>query len=372
MFLINKSEKKLENIKGATFKELGISERYDLQEWLEKSPDIFGEDLLIIQKEFDGFNDTHERLDLLALDKQGNVVVIENKLDDSGRNVIWQVIKYASYISTFKSEEIREIYEQYLKKQNRKESADEIFRDFFGNEDYEELINKGNSQRIIMVAGKFRKEITSTVMWLMNYGLRISCFKASVFKHGEQELFNLEQIIPLKDTEDYIIKIASKNIDELDSKESIKKRQGRRVEFWSQFLTEMNKQSDIMSNVGPGYDDWIPIALGMAGVSENLVVTQKYARTEIYINRGSSDLNKEVFDYLYNNKEQIEQKFGEKLVWERKDDKVTSRIKIQIDGVSVSNKDDWSKMINFLIDTAIRMKNAISDEIQKMRVEFKK
>jgi len=43
---------------------------------------------LVIQKEFDGFNETNERLDLLALDKQGNIVVIENKLDDSGKDVI--------------------------------------------------------------------------------------------------------------------------------------------------------------------------------------------------------------------------------------------------------------------------------------------
>jgi RecB family endonuclease NucS len=88
MFLINRSKKQLENIENATFKELGISERYDLQEWLEKNPSIFGEDLLVIQKEFDGFNETNERLDLLALDKQGNIVVIENKLDDSGKDVI--------------------------------------------------------------------------------------------------------------------------------------------------------------------------------------------------------------------------------------------------------------------------------------------
>lgn len=39
-----------------------------------------GEELLIIQKEFDGFDDTRERLDLLALDKDGNLVIIENKL----------------------------------------------------------------------------------------------------------------------------------------------------------------------------------------------------------------------------------------------------------------------------------------------------
>ena len=52
---------------------------------MKKTPEALGENLLIIQKEFDDFEDTRERLDLLALDKKGRLVVIENKLDDSGR-----------------------------------------------------------------------------------------------------------------------------------------------------------------------------------------------------------------------------------------------------------------------------------------------
>lgn len=42
-----------------------------------KEPSSLGEELLIIQKEFDGFADTRERLDLLAIDKNGNLVIIE-------------------------------------------------------------------------------------------------------------------------------------------------------------------------------------------------------------------------------------------------------------------------------------------------------
>lgn len=38
-------------------------------------------------KEFNGFMDTNERLDLLVLDKQMNFVIIENKLDDSSKDV---------------------------------------------------------------------------------------------------------------------------------------------------------------------------------------------------------------------------------------------------------------------------------------------
>ena len=85
MFVVNNVDKTASKIKEISFKDIGLKERSDLQEWIANNPIILGEDLLIIQKEFDGFNDTKERLDLLALDKNGNLVIIENKLDDSGK-----------------------------------------------------------------------------------------------------------------------------------------------------------------------------------------------------------------------------------------------------------------------------------------------
>ena len=100
MYIINKSTNRIEKIESATFKQLGFKEREHLQEWIANNPSCLNEELLIIQKEFDGFNDTSERLDLLAIDKQGNLVVIENKLDDTGRDVTWQVLKYSSNCST--------------------------------------------------------------------------------------------------------------------------------------------------------------------------------------------------------------------------------------------------------------------------------
>lgn len=94
MFVLDKEKNRIIKIKSKNFSDLGIRERENLQVWLENNPEAFGEELLFIQKEFDGFDDTRERLDLLALDKQGNIVVIENKLDDSGRDVTWQVLIY--------------------------------------------------------------------------------------------------------------------------------------------------------------------------------------------------------------------------------------------------------------------------------------
>ena len=96
------------------FAALNLREREHLQDWLVRMPDALGEELPIIQKEFDGFADTRERLDVLALDKEGRLVVVENKLDDSGRDFVWQALKYVAYCSSLKKAEIVEIYQSYL------------------------------------------------------------------------------------------------------------------------------------------------------------------------------------------------------------------------------------------------------------------
>jgi hypothetical protein len=63
MYIINKVTNRIEKIETATFRQLGFKEREHLQEWIANNPSCLNEDLLIIQKEFDGFNDTSGRLD---------------------------------------------------------------------------------------------------------------------------------------------------------------------------------------------------------------------------------------------------------------------------------------------------------------------
>lgn len=75
MYRIDRDNNQITKLKSVSFSEMGFRERNHLQEWLAKTPEALGEELLIIQKEFDGFDDTRERLDLLALDREGRLVV---------------------------------------------------------------------------------------------------------------------------------------------------------------------------------------------------------------------------------------------------------------------------------------------------------
>lgn len=97
MYKVDIEKKKLVKIPTTSFSSLKLKERFDIQEWIEGTPEILDEELLIIRKEF--VLPSGKRLDLLAIDKEGALVVIELKGDDSGNNVEWQAIKYESVLT---------------------------------------------------------------------------------------------------------------------------------------------------------------------------------------------------------------------------------------------------------------------------------
>ncbi len=368
MYLINKEQNRISKIEEKSFSELGFRERDNLQEWLRKNPESLGEELLIIQKEFSGFADTNERLDLLALDKQGNLVIIENKLDSSGKDVVWQVLKYASYCLSLSKDQIREIFQNYLDLEGKHLKAEEKLSEFFDNAEYEELsFNQGSKQRIMMVAGKFKKEVTSTVLWLMNYKIRIQCFKVTPFAMEEYLFLNVEQVLPLKEAEDFSIRMAEKTHDDISSQETIRASHQTRIDFWTQFINQSNKNNHLFNNTSPSKDNWIGLGIGISGVSINILVSRNYARVEVYINRGAQNENKQIFDFIAKHQNDIESELQETLVWERMDDNVTSRIKIQLENVNVFDEDDWPKMISFLIENSEKMEKTFRGVVRKLK-----
>jgi len=367
MYIIDQTDNNIHKVQAATFKELGFKEREHLQEWIAKTPGCLDEELLIIQKEFSGFSETNERLDLLALDKQGNLVIIENKLDDSGRDVTWQVLKYASYCSSLNSVEIINIFNAYL----GDGSAEDKLEEFFESEDYEERLNVGNSQRMMMVSATFRKEVTSTVLWLMNYGLRVQCFKATPFKMGAQLLINFEQIIPMRDAEDFVISMAQKNRDSIEKQEELKNRHHIRKEFWEKMIAAVNQVCGLYQNVSPSKDHWLSAGSGMSGVVYNTLVTKKYVRIELSIYGRSQEENKVIYDRLQTKKDQVEMRFGNSMLWQRLDDKRMSRVKYELGGVNLFYREDWDKMIAFFVEFLPQFETAFKKAIQEVNRSLK-
>lgn len=161
LFRIEPSAGESTKMQEVDFARLGFQERRDIQEWVAANPGILGDDLLIIGKEFAGFDLTNERLDLLAVDQDGRLVVIELKRDDTGADAHWQAIKYASYLRRASVEHIVGMLAKY--RELSKEDAANMLMQHLGADDLNAL---NNDQRIILASHRFAPEVTSAALWL--------------------------------------------------------------------------------------------------------------------------------------------------------------------------------------------------------------
>lgn len=371
MFRINKEKNIVESLEQPKFSELGFKERENLQEWICHNPEMFGEDLLIIQKEFDGFNETRERLDLLALDKEGNLVIIENKLDDTGRDVVWQALKYASYCSTLTKEEIIRIFQDYLDKYQSGDKSEDNLQHFFDSELKEIILNSGLSQRLFFVANEYRKEVTSTALWLINNGLQIQCFKVTPFTFRDESFLNMEQIIPSPESKDFMISMADKEISEKSTKAELKNRHSLRLDYWEQCLEAFrNSDCDLFNNVSPSKDNWLNAGSGVGWVSYTLIYGLSESRVQLGIAKSLREENKFIFDYLYDRKDEIEEKFGHKLQWSIKEGQKSCYIKYakKIDG---TNRENWPEIIEWHITHMKKLEKAMQVHLDVVNQKLK-
>ena len=367
MYRINRENNSISPLDEKTFSSLQLRERQHLQEWIAKQPTVLGEDLLIIQKEFAGFSDTHERLDLLAMDKQGALVIIENKLDDAGRDVTWQALKYASYCSGLSRENIRAIFQQYLDRYEAGTKAEDRLCEFLGVEEFEDLsLNKGVSQRIVLVAAHFRKEVTSTVLWLMNHGLRVQCFKTTVFATGDDLFLSVEQIIPTPEAEEFMIGLAAKAQDEAAGVDARANRHTIRLAFWADLLKAMTASTELFSGVSPQRQNWISTGSGVTGIGLNFSATQRYGRVEIFIDVGDKDKNEAILDLLQNHSAEMDRHLPRPLVFERLDEKRACRIKCEAPG-NVFEREQWPAMIEFMVKAMIGIEKAFREQESRVR-----
>jgi hypothetical protein len=183
---------------------------------------------------------------------------------------------------------------------------------------------------------------------------------------GEQLFLNLEQIIPIKEAEDFVISMAKKSREEVGIQEELKERHIIRRKFWTAYIKEINKVSTLYQNVSPGKGHWISAGSGISGVTYTSVVTGDYIRMELSIHGRTQDENKSIFDALFAKRQQIESDFGKQLEWERMDDKRMSRIKFELPEVSVFHEEDWDKMIRFMCEVIPKFEASFKKPISQL------
>jgi len=221
IFSISSKLDKARKITESSFTGLNIWERQHIEEWIRTNPEMLGEDLLVVSIEFDRFSNSSDRLDVLALDRSGNLVVIELKRDSAAGYADLQAIRYAAMVSSMTVEVLIPYYIAYRKKYYEEtlsegEAQDQIV-EFVESDSFSELSNK---PRIILCSEGFSQEITATVLWLRESDIDISCVKITPYKVDEKVIIVPKVVIPLEEAKQYLI--------DIKRKEEVKEQSGRK------------------------------------------------------------------------------------------------------------------------------------------------
>lgn len=381
MYKVDPIQNRIAPLEAKRFVELGFTERKHLQEWLENCPQalaqVDGDELLIIQKEFDGFDDTRERLDLLAIDKDGNLVIIENKLDDTGRDVVWQALKYAGYCANLSKAQVVDIYQRYLNQrvqetgQPAANAADNLveFLEVDGLESAQ--INRIKTQRLIFVAARYRKEVTNTVLWLSQFGIACQCFKVTPYQASGELFLNVEQIIPTPESTEFMIGMVAKEAEEKSADTEQKQRHTLRLAFWEQALEAFGEsECALYNNISPAKDHWLSAGSGISGMPYQLIFGKHEIRVGLSLQNSQAEANTFVFERLEALKADLEASFGHPLDWLPLPSKKACRIQYAkpVDGY---NKDSWPGMISWMVDHMTKLERALREPLKAINQQLK-
>ncbi len=192
-----------------TFAAEHVLERADLQRALRSYIDVLGEGLLVVAEEFGDFADVRRRIDLLCVDREGQLVVVELKRTEDGGHMELQALRYAAMVSAMTFDQLAETYERHLRQavpeeaHNARARLAEFLEDAGG-----EATVLDRRVRIVLVSAGFDTQITTTVLWLNDlYGLDISCVRLTPYRVGDRLILDVQQLIPLPEAEAFMVRL---------------------------------------------------------------------------------------------------------------------------------------------------------------------
>jgi len=189
-------EENVSTLETVSLQEEGFRED-DLREWIINSPeDILGEDFRLIGREV-SVKQIGDGIDLLAIDRDANVVAIELKRGVLKPKVDFQGLKYAAYTSHWDYSKLRDQFEKFKSTTwgqtlYEEETTFTEVLDEFCNEDY--TLNQ--DQRVVFVGESVRERLDIVLRWLSDRSIDISVIEFQLLKDDNLLYLDAEHTIP--------------------------------------------------------------------------------------------------------------------------------------------------------------------------------
>lgn len=170
-----------------------------IQDWVEQDLSLIGVDGIILGREV--WTAHNKRIDLLAMDEEGNLIIIELKRDASARDIVAQVLDYASWVCKLTTNEVHEIAQA-----GRGKSLAEIYREKFGKAPPETL---NATHQMVIVASEVDEATKRIIEYLSeehDVGINASFF--NIFGAEGHEWLTTDSLLDQEEVKDRSVKKA--------------------------------------------------------------------------------------------------------------------------------------------------------------------
>ncbi|HEX9969887.1 MAG TPA: hypothetical protein VGB03_07080, partial [Acidimicrobiales bacterium] len=186
--------------------EAALLERQHLQEWVLAHPEILGEEALVVTFEFDRWltaagSPTWERLDVLALDRSGKLIVAELKRDRAPDTVMVQALNYAAMASRFTVDDLTEAYAAHRGESDLSPLAE--------LQEWAPLLSDETlaPPRIVLVAEDFGPVMTHTALFLFEQRIDVRLVRVQLYRLTDQTLaLTASQLLPVPEAEAFMVR----------------------------------------------------------------------------------------------------------------------------------------------------------------------
>ena len=298
-------------------REVWKHEAHDFTQWLEENVDILSEaiDRNVLNVEREKKTESAFSVDLVAEDESGSSIIIENQLERSNHDHLGKLITYLTAMQ---------------------------------------------ASTAVWIVADPRPEHVAALTWL-NESSSADFFllKIEAVRIGNSLPAPLLTLIVGPSEE-------GRSIGR--SKQEMSIRDQTRYKWWSQLV--QHPEAKHHRHISPSKHSWIGTASGLRGVGFNFAITRENASAEVYIDRGK-DMNVEnlqIFDHLSAKKEQIEDKCGQELSWERLEGKRACRIRAAIRGGYNDPEEKWEEIQDRMVKSMNRLISAIQPHLKSLRI----
>lgn len=367
MSLFEMTDSSFQSIPEKSFTDMGIGERSDIQRLLRTQIEVLGDDLYVLTEEFGEWEDSKRRIDLLAVDKKSHLVVVELKRTHDGGHMELQAIRYASMVAAMTFDRAVEIHAAFLQRMGQPsgEAKARLLKFLGWSEPDEEHF--AEDVRIVLVSEGFSKELTTAVLWLRDRKIDIRCTRLRPYVAGGKTLIDVQQIIPLPEAQDYMVRIREKEDREKQHRAErwSAEAQDFCVDYWNGVLNEIRPSGILEPDVKPMRKEDMRFKVGWPDFFLKAYFSRRSPKGGVWLDcRGDTGLAN--YEALKSHQAQIEQVFGEPLHWDVDEDRESGSLSCRIAAFDVNDKSDRPRQQKMLADTILRLYRAVKPFVEPL------